>query len=198
LIKLIGKIQSNFIDQYYSKTIPAELYLNSTGELLEDAILKPSIYFSKLMQPDLQYLVPWDPMDRGDSYLHEAVFETINTNVDEEYLYTGLDSLAGEGGSGDDTVNISFEVWQSVLDRYGYADDGAIEIYIEGNETPIYEVSFKDLEQDQDQSISLHETGELKLIDPDNNNLVTLVIKVKTPEGTYIQDNGDVTWEYQW
>jgi hypothetical protein len=78
-----------------------------------------------------------------------------------------------------------------VLDVSNGSDGDTVELYVDNV------MVFSDTLNATKIANSTITTGELTFDDTTNQD-VALEIKVQNSSGTYIQDNGDVTWEYQW
>jgi hypothetical protein len=78
-----------------------------------------------------------------------------------------------------------------VLDVSDGSDGDMVELYVDNV------MVFSDTLSTTEIANGTITTGELTFDDTTNQD-VALEIKVQNSSGTYIQDNGDVVWEYQW
>jgi hypothetical protein len=133
---------------------------------------------------------------------NEADFLGVDINEDGDYADTYevatngvVGNNDGDMATGDDTISVYLDVSDASV-------GDVIELYVD--DTLI--ATSASLTQDQITNGSLelvNSSGNASEFDVDNSDndaddKVSLEVKVKNSSGVYVQDNGDVTWEYQW
>lgn len=135
-----------------------------------------------LTVPTFEVTDPTNAINADDVFFESLIFVEDGTSIDQPY--TASSTPAGTDGSGDNSAEL-------VLDVSDGSDGDTLELYVDN------ELVFSDALVQNEIDTGSITTSELTFEDTTNQD-VALEIKVKDTNGTYIQDNGDVTWEYQW
>ena len=135
-----------------------------------------------LTVPSFKVTDPVIEVDADDVFFEGLIIANGGTEVDAQFINGS--TTAGDSTSGDDTAKI-------VLDVTDASAGDTAELYVDGV------MVFSDALDTTEISGGTITTGELTFVD-DTNQDVALEIKVQNASNTYIQDSGDVTWEYQW
>jgi hypothetical protein len=125
---------------------------------------------------------PTNVINADDVFFEGLIVIDDATSIDSSFVESS--TPGGTDESGDNTAKL-------VLDVSDGSDGDTVELYVDNVKV------FSDTLNETKIANSTITTGEFTFDDTTNQD-VALEIKVKDTSGTYIQDNGDVTWEYQW
>jgi hypothetical protein len=132
---------------------------------------------------------------------NEADFLGVDINEDQDYVdayETATNGVVGNNdgdtANGDDTISVYLDVSDASV-------GDVIELYVDG--TLIATSASLTQTQITNGALELETSGgasefDLDSSDNDADDKVLLEVKVKNGSDVYVQDNGDVTWEYQW
>jgi len=125
---------------------------------------------------------PTNVINADDVFFEGLIVIDDATSIDSSFVESS--TPGGTDESGDNTAKL-------VLDVSDGSDGDTVELYVDNV------MVFSETLSTTEIANGTITTGELTFNDTTNQD-VALEIKVQNSSGTYIQDNGDVVWEYQW
>jgi hypothetical protein len=126
--------------------------------------------------------------DLSSDLLFDADFTGIDAddNADVELTFTDSNTAAGNASSGDSTAKV-------VINLNDVAEGDTLELWVDGDLALSHVVTDTEIQAGKFTSDLVNFAES----DTGSDQQVALELKVKHGD-QYVQENGDVTWEYQW